>query len=91
MKMYEAAARLRKLLQAQSVLDYSHRPPPISTYKHQTIGTRVCFGVLSDVPIWHPRAHDANRKQSLRNPNDREHIWMRIEPALFDHAMVCLV
>jgi len=90
MKVHEAAAHLCKLLQALSV-DYSHQSPPTGTYEHQTIGARVCFGVLSDVPVWHPWTHDANRKQFLRNLNDREHIRMKIEPAPFDHTMVCLV
>jgi len=90
MKVYKAAAHLCKLLQARSV-DCSHQSPPIGTYEHQTIGTQVCFGVLSDVPIWHPRTHDTNRKQSLRNPDDRKHIRMRTELAPFDHATVCLV
>ena len=63
----------------------------MSTYKQQTIDTRVRLGVLSNVPIWHPRTHDANRKRRLRKPDDREHIWMRIELALFDYTTVDLV
>ena len=63
----------------------------MSTYKHQAIDTRVRLGVLSNVPIWHPRTHDANRKLRLRNPDDRENIRMRIELARFDHATVYLV
>ena len=61
MKMHEAAAHLCKLLQALLV-DYPHQSPPTGTYEYQTISTRVHFGVLGNVPIWHPRAHDAKRK-----------------------------
>ena len=59
----------------------------MGTHKHQKIGTRVHLGVLGNVPIWHPRTHDANRKRSLRNPDDGEHIRMRIVPALFYRAV----
>jgi len=90
MKVHEAAAHLCKLLQVQSV-DSSHQSPPMGTYERQTIRTPVRLGILSNVPVWHPRAHDAKRKQLLRNPDDGEHVWMRIELALFDHATVYLV
>jgi len=60
-------------------------------YKYQTVGIRVRFGIVSNVPIWRPRAHDANWKRSLRNLDDTEHIRMRIELALFDHTAVQLV
>ena len=63
----------------------------MGTYERQTIDTRVRLGVLGNVPIWHPRAHDANWKPRLRNPDDRENIRMRIELGLFDHATVYLV
>jgi len=63
----------------------------MGTYKHETISTRVHLGVLSNVPIGHPWAHDAKRKRLLRNPDDGEHVRMRIELALFDHAAVDLV
>jgi len=63
----------------------------MGTYKYQTIGARVRLGILSNVPIWHPRDHDANRNQRLRTPDDGEHVWMRISLALFDHTTVYLV
>jgi len=63
----------------------------MGTYKDETIGTRVHLDVLSNVPIWHPRTHDAQWKKRLRNLDDREHIRMRIELALFDHTTVYLV
>jgi hypothetical protein len=46
----------------------------MGAYQHQPIGTRVHLGVLCDVPIWHPRAHGAEREQCLRNADDREYI-----------------
>ena len=46
----------------------------MGTYQHQPVGTQVRLGVLVDVPIWHPRSHDANRKQCLGNVDDRENI-----------------
>ena len=49
----------------------------MGTYQHQSIGTRVHLCVLCDVPIRHPRTHDAERKQCLRNVDDREHVGMR--------------
>jgi len=92
MKVREAAAHLCKLLQAWSGnCPHQLRVRPRCAYKHQTIGTWVHLGILSDVPIRHPRTHDANRKRSLRHLNDREHIRMRIELAPFDHTAVCLV
>ena len=63
----------------------------MGTYKDQAIGTRVRLGILNNIPIWHPRAHDANRKLRLRNPDDMEYVRMRIELALFDHTTVYLV
>ena len=63
----------------------------MSTYKQQTIDTRVRLSVLSNVPIWHPRTHDANRVLRLRDLDDRENIRMRIEFALFDYTTVDLV
>jgi hypothetical protein len=48
----------------------------MGTHQHQPIGTRVQLGVLRDVPIWHPRAHNAERKQCLRNGDDGEYIGM---------------
>jgi len=67
--------------------------PSISTngtYKHQTVGTRIHFGILSNVPIWHPWTHDIEWKRSIRNPDDGENVWMRIGLALLDHTMVYL-
>jgi len=90
MQVHETAARLCKLLQVQSV-NYSYKSPPMGTYERQTIRTRVHLGVLGNVPVWHPWAHDAKRKQLLRNPDDREQVRMRIELALFNHPMVYLV
>jgi hypothetical protein len=46
----------------------------MGAYQHQSIGTRVHLSVLCDVPIWHPRAHGAERDQCLRNADDREYI-----------------
>ena len=63
----------------------------MGTYKRQTIGTWVRLGVLGNVPIWHPRSHDANRKKRLRNLDDREQIRMGTELALFDHTAIYLV
>jgi len=63
----------------------------MGTYERQTIRARVHLGVPSNVPVWHPRTHDAKRKQLLRNPDDGEHVRMRIELALFNHVMVYLV
>ena len=63
----------------------------MSTYKQQTIDTRVRLGVLSNAPTWHPRTHDENRKLRPRNPDDRDHIRMRIELAIFDYTTVDLV
>jgi hypothetical protein len=40
----------------------------MGAYQHQPIGTRVHLGVLCDVPIWHPRTNDVERK--LRGPGD---------------------
>jgi hypothetical protein len=48
----------------------------MGAYQHQSIGTRVRLGVLCDVPIWHPRTHDAERKPPLRNVDDREYVGM---------------
>jgi len=62
----------------------------MATYKRQTVGTRICLGVLSDVPIRHPRTHDANRKQFLRNLDDGEHIRMKFDLALSNYMVVCL-
>ena len=90
MQVHETAARLCKLLQVQSV-NYSYKSPPMGTYERQTIRTRVHLGVLSNVPVWHPRGHDAKRKQLLRNPDDGEHVRMGIERVLFDHMTVYLV
>jgi len=90
MKVHEATAHLHKLLQTQSV-DHSHHLRPMGAYEHRTIGTWVHLGILSDVPIWHPRTHDANREQSLRNPDYRKHVRMRIEFALFNDTVVYLV
>jgi len=63
----------------------------MGTYKYQTIDTWVHLGVLSNVPIRHPRTHDAQRKELLRNPDDMKHIRMRIALAFFDHTVVYLV
>jgi len=63
----------------------------MGTYKRQMIDTRVHLGILSNVSIRHPRAHNAKRKQLFRNPDDGEHVRMRIELALFDHTTVYLV
>ena len=48
----------------------------MGTYQHQPVGIRVQLSVLGDVPIWHPWAHYAERKQCLRNINDGEHVRM---------------
>jgi hypothetical protein len=48
----------------------------VCAYQPQPIGTRVHLDVLCDVPIWHPRAHDAEREQCLCNTDDREYIRM---------------
>jgi len=63
----------------------------MGAYKRQTVDIRVHSSVLSDVPIGHPRTHDAKRKQLVRNLDDGEHVRMRIGLALFDHATVYLV
>ena len=88
MKVHEAETHLCELSQVQSVY-YPHQT--MSTYKNQTIGTRVRLGVLGNVPIWHPRTHDADRKQFLRNLDDPEHVRVRVELALFDYTAVYLV
>ena len=62
----------------------------MGTYKHQTVGTQIHLGILSNVPIWHPGTHDTEREQCLRNPDDREHVRMRIGLALLGHAGVYL-
>ena len=63
----------------------------MGTYKHQTISTQVRLGVLDNVPICHPRVHDAKWKPRLRNLDDMKHVWMRIELAPFEHTTVYLV
>ena len=57
----------------------------MGAYQHQPIGTRVRLGVLCDVPIWHPRTNEVERKLRLRKRglpkhrkvDDREHVGMR--------------
>jgi hypothetical protein len=66
----------------QSVVRGVRRPSlPISelvgTYQLEPVGIRVHLGVLGNVPIRHPRSHDAERKLCLRNLDDREYVWMR--------------
>jgi len=63
----------------------------MGTYKRQAVGIRVHLGVLSNVPVWHPWAHDANWKQRLRNLDDREYVRVRIALALFHQTAVYLV
>jgi len=64
----------------------------MGTYERRAIRTRVHLSVLSNVPIGHPRAHDAKRNQlEVRSSDDREHVRMSVELVLFDHAMVYLV
>ena len=63
----------------------------MATYQHQSIGVRVHLDVLGDVSVWHPRAHDAKRKQSLRDLDDGKHVRMRIVLALFSNATEYLV
>jgi len=63
----------------------------MDAYQDQPIGTRVHLDVLADVPIWHPRTHDAKWKQSLRNLDDGEHVWMRVELSLPKRKAVYLV
>jgi hypothetical protein len=48
----------------------------MNAYQHQPISTRVHLGVLCDIPIWHPRTHDAERRQRLRNVDDMEYVGM---------------
>ena len=62
----------------------------MGTYKHQTVSTKIHLGILSNVPIWHPRTHDTEWKQRLRNPDNGEYVRMRIDLALFGHAAVYL-
>jgi len=45
-------------------------------YQHQPIGVLVPLGVLHDIAIWHPWAHDAEWKQCLRNLDDGEYVWV---------------
>ena len=59
-------------------------------YKDQPIGGPILQGVLGNVPIWHPRTHDAERKQCLRNFDDGKHIRMGLELSLPDHKTVYL-
>ena len=63
----------------------------VGTHQHQPISTWFFLDVLGDVPIWHPGTHDAKGEQCLRNLNNREHIWMRIEFSPFTHKVVYLV
>jgi len=90
MEVHEAVTHLCELMWQTQSVDHFHQSPPMGTYKHQTVGTRIYLGILSNVPIWHPQIHDTERKQRLRNPDDGEHIRMRIDLALFDHAVVYL-
>jgi len=57
-------------------------------YKHQPIDVWVYLGVLDDIPIWHPRSHDANRKQYLRLRNVKygEHVRMGVTFTLLNHT-----
>ena len=64
---------------------------PMGTYQHRTISIWVHLDVLDDVPFWHPRAHDEKWKPPLRNLDDGEHVWMRIDLAFFDHTAIFLV
>jgi hypothetical protein len=48
----------------------------MGTYKCQPIGTWIRLDVLDDVPVWHPRAHDTEWKQCLRNLDDGEYVWV---------------
>jgi len=49
-------------------------PILMDEYQHQPIGILVRLGVLHDIAIWHPWAHDAEWKQCLRNLNDGEYV-----------------
>ena len=85
MKVHEAVAHLCELWWARSV-DYLHRYPKSDAYQHQAISPRVHLDVLGDVPLRHPRSHNAKWKQWFRKLDDRENVWVRIGLALFDHA-----
>jgi len=51
-------------------------PILMDEYQHQPIGVLVPLGVLHDIAIWHPWAHDAEWKQCLRNLHDGEYVWV---------------
>jgi hypothetical protein len=76
MKMHEAEVRLCKLLPLGVRRLSSSNQKLMGAYQHQPIGTRVHLDVLCDVPIWHPRTHDVERKRCLRNVDNREYIGM---------------
>jgi len=78
MKVHQAVARLCELFRVWSVGHLHRSSGSTGTYKPQPVGTRVRLGVLGDVPIWHPRTHDAKRKQHFGNFDDGEHVRMRI-------------
>ena len=63
----------------------------MGAYQHQPVDIRVHLGVLGDVPVWHPRAHDAKQRQSHRNFDEGKQIRMRIELASFAYMAVCLL
>ena len=63
----------------------------MGAYQHQPVDIRVHLGVLNDVPVWHPRAHDAKQRQSHRNLDEWEQIRVRIELAPFAYMAVYLL
>ena len=90
MEVHEATAHLCELLWRAWLVHHSHQSSPIETYKRQTVSGRIQLDILNDVPIWHPRTHDTEWKQCLRNPDGGEDVRMSIELALLDHPTVYL-
>jgi hypothetical protein len=52
--------------------------------RRRMIGIRVLLGVLGDVPVRHPQAHDAKRHQCPRNSDSGEYVLMGSGPAPID-------
>ena len=48
----------------------------MGTCQRQAVDIRVRLCVLSDVPILHPRSHDAKWERRLGNLDDGEHVWV---------------
>jgi len=48
----------------------------MDAHQHQPIGILILLCVLHNISVWHPWAHDAKRKQCLRDLNDGEYVRM---------------